>query len=322
MIGGSFHILRKLLTQKKTGKIFYGRYHSFIVITATLLCLAAASITTMRSDNRAATQREAGDYSIARQIQYSFTLQNTSRQVIEKADLWTFAPVKHTTHQRCLNIQSNYPYQLLSDSSGNQVLHFIIENLAPYGSHVINIKADLLVSAAANPVSSEPVLRDFNPQKYIESDHPEIKRVAHALHSPDPLKTIEEVFHWVADNIRYSGYVGKNRGALFAIKHKTGDCTEYANLFVALCRANEIAARSVGGYVCPQNGVLRARNYHNWSEFYDQGTWKLADPQKRVLMQNAADYIAMRIIHPSEEDPMGSYNRFRFRGEGLKVRMN
>ena len=314
--------MREILAQKKTGKNFYECFHPIIVITATLFCLAAASITTMHSDTRSPMQREGGGYSIARQIQYSFTLQNTSRQVIEKADLWTFAPVKHTAHQRCLNIQSNYPYKLLADDSGNQVLHFTFENMAPYSSRIVTINADLLVSTTGNPVSSGPGSRDFNPQKYIESDHPEIKRVAQILRSPDPLKTIEDVFRWVAGNLRYSGYVGKNRGALFALEHKTGDCTEYANLFVALCRANEIAARSVGGYVCPQNGVLKARNYHNWSEFYDRGTWKLADPQKRVLMKNAADYIAMRIIHASADDPMGSYNRFRFRGEGLKVRMN
>jgi transglutaminase-like putative cysteine protease len=276
----------------------------------------------MRPDNHDTTQREGSAYTIARQIQYSFTLQNTSRQVIEKADLWTFAPVKHTAHQRCLNIQSNYPYKVFTDDCGNQVLHFTFENMAPYGSRIVTINADLLVSATDNPVSSEPLSWNFNPQKYIESDHPKIKRVAQKLSSPDPLKTIEEVFRWVAGNLRYSGYVGKNHGALFALEHKAGDCTEYANLFVALCRANDIAARSVGGYICPRNGVLKARSYHNWSEFYNQGTWKLADPQNRVLMQNAADYIAMRIIHASEEDPMGSHNRFRFKGEGLKVRMN
>ena len=87
-------------------------------------------------------------------------------------------------------------------------------------------------------------------------------------------------------------------------------------------RANGIAARPIGGYVCPQSGVLKARDYHNWGEFYENGIWQLADPQNRVLMRNAADYIAMRIIHGSEDGPMGPYNRFRFKGEGLEVKMN
>ena len=292
------------------------------MIAATVFCLAAASITTMHPDKRDAAQSEDGGYSISRQIQYSFTLQNRSHQVIKQAELWTFAPVKQTASQRCLKLHSNYPYTLLTDDSGNQVLHFTFENLAPYGSCVVTIKANLLVSAIANPIPSGPWPRDLNPQKYIESDHPAINRVALKLHAPDSSKTIEKVFHWVAGNLRYSGYASKNRGALYALEHKEGDCTEYADLFVALCRANGIAARPIGGYVCPQSGVLKARDYHNWGEFYEGGTWKLADPQNRVLMQNGADYIAMRIIHASENDPMGPYNRFRFKGEGLKVSMN
>jgi transglutaminase-like putative cysteine protease len=276
----------------------------------------------MQSDLDGPEQSEGGGYSIARQIQYSFTLQNTSPLVIENADLWTFAPVKLTAHQRCQEIHSNYPYELLTDDSGNQVLHFTVENLAPYGSRVVTVKADLLVSAAANPIPFDPLPCNLQPQKYIESDHPEIKRLAQNLCAHDTVETIAEVFRWVTGNLRYSGYTGKNRGALYALENRHGDCTEYADLFVALCRANNIAARPIGGFVCPRNGVLKARNYHNWSEFYEHGTWRLADPQKGVLMHQEADYIAMRIINASEHDPMGSFQRFRFRGEGLKVRMH
>jgi hypothetical protein len=314
--------LRKISAEGKTGIIRYGRNNSIIVIAATVFCLAAASITAMRSDKGDAAQSEGGGYSISRQIQYSFTLQNKSHQVIKEAELWTFAPVKQTANQRCLKLLSNYPYNLLTDDSGNQVLHFTFDNLAPYGSRVVTIKTHLLFSATANPISSAPLSRDLNPQKYIESDHPAINRIAHKLQKADAAKTIEEVFRWVAGNVRYSGYADRDRGALYALEHKKGDCTEYADLFVALCRANGIAARPIGGYVCPQSSVLKARDYHNWGEFYKDGTWKLADPQNRVLMENAADYIAMRIIHGSEDDPMGPYNRFRFKGEGLEVRMN
>jgi transglutaminase-like putative cysteine protease len=314
--------LRNETAEGKTGKIHYGRNNSIIVIAATLLCLVAASVTTMHSDKGDATRSDGGGYSISRQIQYSFTIQNKSRQVIKQAELWTFAPVKQTASQQCLKLQSNYPYKLLTDDSGNQVLHYTFENLAPYGSRVVTIKTHLLVSATANPIPSAPLSRDLNPQEYIESDHPAISRIAHKLQAADASKTIEEVFRWVAGHVRYSGYVGRDRGALFALEHKKGDCTEYANLFVALCRANGIAARPIGGYVCLKSGVLKARDYHNWGEFYKNGTWQLADPQNRVLMRNAADYIAMRIIHGSGDDPMGPYNRFRFKGEGLEVRMN
>jgi transglutaminase-like putative cysteine protease len=298
------------------------RNNSLIVIAATVFCLAAASITTMRSDNGKAPQSEGGGYTISRQIQYSFTLQNKSHQVIKQAELWTFAPVKQTASQLCLNLQSNFPYQLLTDDSGNQVLYFTFENLAPYGSRVVTIKASLLISATAHPSAAGPRPRDLDPQIFIQSDHPAITRLAHKLYASDSSKTVEKIFGWVAGNVSYSGYTAKDHGALYALEQKKGDCTEYANLFVALCRANGIAARPIGGFVCPQSGLLKARDYHNWGEFYEDRNWKIADPQNRVMSQNIADYIAMRIIHASGNDPMGSYNRFRFKGEGLKVRMN
>ena len=312
----------KYSAEGRKGKIGYVWDNSIFVVAAIVFCFAAASIITMHSDKQDDAHSEGGSYSISKQIQYSFTLQNRSHQVIRIAELWTFAPVKQTANQRCLKLHSNYPYKLLTDESGNQVLHFKFENLAPYASRVVTIKANLLVSDTANPTPTGPWPQDLNPQKYIESDHPSITDAALKLHALEASKTIEKVYQWVAGNVRYSGYDGKDRGALFALEHKKGDCTEYADLFVALCRANGIAARPIGGFVCPQSGVLKARDYHNWGEFYVDGTWKLADPQKRVLMQNAADYIAMRIIHASENGSMGSFQRFRFRGEGLKVRMN
>jgi transglutaminase-like putative cysteine protease len=295
---------------------------AFVIVAAVLFCLAAASITALKPDKRQTTPPEDAGYSVSKQIQYSFTLQNQTNRVIEQAEFWTFAPVKQTAHQRCLKIDSNYPYQILSDDSGNQVLHFLFENLAPYGSHIVTVTADLLVAPAANQIPAAPSIEDVNPQKHIESDHPAIHGIARKLREANPSKTIARVFRWVTDNIRYSGYAARDRGALFALEHKKGDCTEYADLFVALCRANGIAARPIGGFFAPNSAVLKARDYHNWGEFYENGIWQLADPQKQVLSRNADDYIAMRIIRPSEDEFMGPYSRFRFKGEGLKVRMN
>jgi transglutaminase-like putative cysteine protease len=314
--------LRTTFTVRKRRIIYFVWVQAFIIAAAVLFCLAAASITALKHDKRRDEPSKADDYSISRQIQYSFTLQNKSNRVVDQAELWTFAPVKQTANQRCVDLQSNYPYRLLTDDSGNQVLHFKFDNLPPYGSRVVTVRADLLVSPAANPLSAGPSPQDVNPQQHIESDHPAITRVARKLRMAEASDTIEKVFRWVTANVRYGGYAAKDRGALFALKYKKADCTEYANLFVALCRANGIAARTMGGYVSAQSSVLRARDYHNWGEFYENGTWKVADPQNHVLTKSADNYLAMRIIHPSEDDPMGPYNRFRLKGEGLMVRMN
>jgi transglutaminase-like putative cysteine protease len=308
--------------EKKTAKIILGRKKRLIPAVAIILTAAAGWILAWQLNKPGGRRPPAAGYTIAKQIQYSYTLQNKTNRVIPKAELWVHAPVKQTAGQRCLDLNANYPYQLLTDDDGNQVLYFTFENLAPYASRLISIKADLLVARSANPIAAEPQTADLNPETYIESDHPAIRRAANQLQSSDLIETIIAIFDWVATQVRYSGYNARELGALYALENRKGDCTEYMDLFVALCRANGIPARRIGGYICPENAVLKARDYHNWGEFYGDGLWQIADAQNKVLMQNQGDYIAMRIIRASEDNPMGSYNRFRFKGEGLKVRMN
>jgi len=261
-------------------------------------------------------------YSVPRQIQYSFTLQNKTDHLVKKADFWTYAPVKQTATQRCNHIEASHPYRLISDDLGNQVLHFTLNNFPPYGTKIITINVALLLSDSPNDATlSDPKLY-LQPEKYIESNNATLLRTAHKLSKEAPLKTAENIFNWVANNVKYSGYLSSDRGALYALSHKKGDCTEYMYLFTALCRANQIPSRCIGGYICRENTILKPSGYHNWSEFYDDSTWRVVDAQNKIFMKDPSRYIAMRVFGASLEDPAGTFHRFRFKGDGLKVRMN
>jgi len=48
-------------------------------------------------------------YDIPRQVQYGFTLRNTTNQLIESAAFETWAPVRKTSFQLCEQINANYP---------------------------------------------------------------------------------------------------------------------------------------------------------------------------------------------------------------------
>ncbi len=54
---------------------------------------------------------------------------------------------------------------------------------------------------------------------------------------------VEAVYDWVQANIEYKN--GKLKGALAALKDGTGDCEELSSLFIAICRAKGIPARTV-----------------------------------------------------------------------------
>jgi transglutaminase-like putative cysteine protease len=310
-------IVKNIAVQKSSA----GRKVFILGAAAAIIAAAGWNAALLFAGSGNLKPKSAG-YTIAKNIQYSYTLQNKTNRVIENTEFWAHAPVKQTAHQRCQDLTANYPFQLNTDHYGNQVLHFTFEKLAPYASRIITIKANLMVSPSANPIAAEPEAADLQPEKYIESDHPAIRRVAAKLQESDAIKTINAVFRWVASHVRYSGYAARDRGALYALEQKKGDCTEYMDLFVALCRANGLPARRIGGYISPRNAVLKARDYHNWGEFYVDGAWQIADPQNNVLMQNQDDYIAMRIIRATGDNPLGAYNRFRVKGEGLKARMN
>ena len=276
-----------------------------------------------KSDEKGAkTDTVADSYSIPRQIQYSFSLKNKTNLLLKNAEFWTYAPVKKTATQRCDHIEASHPYLLISDDLGNQVLHFTFDVIPPYGTRIITIKADLMLSDRPNSV----VLTDPKPylqsEKYIESDNPAILKTAQKLSKPTTLETAENIFKWVANNVKYSGYISHEQGALYTLSHKKGDCTEYMYLFTALCRANRIPARCTGGYICRANSILKPGGYHNWSQFYQNGSWRVVDPQNKIFMKDPFHYIAMRVFGASLDKPAGIFHRFRFKGEGLNVRMN
>ena len=260
-------------------------------------------------------------YTIPRHIQYSFTLQNKTNRLVKEPEFWTYGPVKKTPTQQCVKLEASHPFQLISDGLGNQILHFTLENLPPYGSKIITIEADLLLSDTSNAMPLKDLTAYLQAEKYCEFDDPEISRLAKELKAPKPVKTAENIFRWVAGNVEYTGYLREARGALYALKERKGDCTEFMYLFAALCRANNIPARCIGGYVCHENAVLKPNGYHNWVEFCDGGVWKIADPQRNVFMQHPSQYIAMQVIQESSTNPMADYRRFRCAGDGLKVKM-
>jgi len=261
-------------------------------------------------------------YAIPRHIEYSFTLQNRTAHLVRQAEFWTYAPVRRTSAQQCINLEASHPYKLISGHLGNQILHFTLHELPPFSMRIITVKANLLLSDAPIRVPLEDPNSYLRPEKYCESEDPAIARLASRLKAPDPIRTVENIFQWVADHIGYTGYVRNPRGALFALKSKKGDCTEFMYLFTALCRANKIPARGVAGYIVRRNTILKPHGFHNWAEFYEEGAWKLADPQNRVFMKDHSRYVATRIIGGSRTTLMRDFERFRLQGEGLRARMN
>jgi transglutaminase-like putative cysteine protease len=77
------------------------------------------------------------------------------------------------------------------------------------------------------------------------------------------------IARWVHRNMIKSLGGPPEASAAKALRTRTGDCTEHAAVFSALCRAVGIPARTAYGLVAAR-GALR---FHAWSEFYAGGRW-------------------------------------------------
>lgn len=259
-------------------------------------------------------------YAHERTIRYSFTVQNTTSKVVEDPELWVFGPVAKTSWQRSEAIEASRPFELTQDPFGNQILHFRFDHLPPFGSKVVSINAKVSLADSPNHIPLAADQRFLAPERYIEVDHPRMQSVASRQAGRDVEVTAKNAFSWVKSNLQYSGYIPEDRGALYALTHKKGDCTEYSYLYTALARANGVSSRVVGGYVYAEDAVLKPEDFHNWSEIHTDGVWDIVDPQNGRFLSDQNAYIAMRII--SEQAELPNTHRFAYAGAGLRVKMN
>jgi transglutaminase-like putative cysteine protease len=262
-----------------------------------------------------------GGYQVPKQIRYSFTVSNVTGKLLENTQFWTYLPVPQTSHQKVKKIVANYPYQEKRDELGNSSIYFNLKDIPPYGSKIVSITVDLLMSDRPITMPVGDRTRFISREPYIESDDSRIVAIAAQLHNESPAVMAQKDYEWVAKNVSSEGYVAEDRGAVFAIETRKGDCTEFSYLLTALYRAQQIPARALGGYVFSGNGVMKAMDYHNWTEFYLDGAWQIADAQKGAFVDKQTDYVAMRVIATGGAAAVAS-QRFSYAGEGLRVEMN
>lgn len=281
------------------------------ILAAIVLCGEAAAVVLAAPS--------APPQGLSRHVQYSFTLHNTAARMAERTEFWAYGPVRNTATQTCTAWKADSPCDVALDSRGNQILHFVFTNLPPYATKIIRIDADVaLADAPAECPGGDGYLGQ---EPLIEIDEPAFRLMAPAFPAAERATLARAIFEWVTANVRDEGYLARDRGALYALRERKGDCTEFMALFVALCRRNGIPARGVGGYVCDRDQILTPGAYHHWAEFHDGQTWRIADVQRKVLGGGGSRYVAMQILGAAD-GPIGESARFRCAGAGVKARMD
>jgi hypothetical protein len=258
---------------------------------------------------------------LKRQVSLNIQVRNFSTGMLPVAGISVYGPAKKTPVQNCVSLTANYPYMAETDAEGNQLLRFDFKDFPAFDNRIITVQADLALRETPDKTPEKDMARYLRPQANIESQDPEIKALAKRLQKKDAAATARAIYVWVAENITYAGYNKQPRGARWTLRNRRGDCTEYMQLFIALCRAAGIPARGVSGFVTESNGPLRPESFHDWAEFYSGGAWRLADPQMKNFMQHQTKYLAFKILPESDNKASRTFNLFKADGEGLKAVM-
>ncbi len=130
------------------------------------------------------------------------------------------------------------------------------------------------------PVTSVPddVLRYLMPSRYCESDV--MSRAAQQLfgHLPQGLSRVRAVENWLHESICYMpGFSNSTTTAQEVFVQRAGVCRDFAHLGITLCRALNIPARLVVGYVYFDEPP---QDFHAVFEAWLDNQWVLFDGTK------------------------------------------
>lgn len=268
------------------------------------------------------TPSSEADYPIERTVKYSLAVKNPTSQPLKNSSFWLHAPLGQGVYQVLDELTTTHPYRLEADSLGNQRLHFSIDLLPPYGAKTYTVTAKLKLSNQPHMISGIDTDAFLGEEAFIEVNEPKIRQLAQRLTADMDADTARNIYRWVTANIKKSGYIKREQGALQTLLAETGDCTNTMYLFSALSRANGIPTRNMAGFMAKENAVLRPRDYHNWVEAFVDGKWRLVDPDRGVYMEHEDEYIAMTLLKDGSSMEKRLSQRLFGGSEILEITMN
>ncbi len=124
----------------------------------------------------------------------------------------------------------------------------------------------------------DDVLRYLMPSRYCESDL--LSRVAQQMfgHVPHGLSRVRAIENWIHESINYiPGFSNATTTAQEVFVQRAGVCRDFAHLGITLCRALNIPARLVVGYVYFEEPP---QDFHAVFEAWLDKQWVIFDPTK------------------------------------------
>ncbi|MDY6973851.1 MAG: transglutaminase domain-containing protein [Thermodesulfobacteriota bacterium] len=250
----------------------------------------------------------------------------TSSYNTSRIELIALIPQTVPGRQDVLSIVHSINPSKVFNSDGNKYAEYVFVD--PERSIDINIKAEIEIfkydlNTAMNnryPAYEQHLGKYLIREKYIEKDDPMIQKVARQITGKNEIGRVEKIYDFVLDNIEYSGYNTGEIGAARTLNDKKGDCNDYSDLFIALCRAKKIPARVAEGHTVEFDETPG----HAWAEVYfRRHGWVPFDPLwgdlGAVSFENSINsYIYLSNTRNDDILSNGHYFTYRWWGEPIQ----
>jgi len=220
----------------------------------------------------------------------------------------------------------------------NKYVKFIIEPEDDFSINIFNemqiFDYDLIeasrnqdyLNKEENSLSADNLGDYTKEENFIEKDNHQIQEISKNFIQENQIDLVREIYDFVLDYLKYTGYIPEDIGAVGTLKLKGGDCSCYSDLFVALCRACDIPARAVEGYTIDSRSISIG---HDWVEVYlnDLG-WIPFDPTFDDSNGNSSDstfenlknvYVYLSFIRNDESLNNYHFYAYNYWGDNVEV---
>lgn len=188
----------------------------------------------------------------------------------------------------------------------------------------MDVEAELFLNQQPSP--DHPPPKDLSPwlkaDRYVQIDHPDIQKWAAKVERHDDFDlNLKILLDAVVIALKYSGYESEDQGALAALKSGQGDCTEYADLLVALCRSKGIPSRSRLSI----KTEIASTPLHHVTQIYDvEKGWVTLDPLWHEFSRTSSESripTDLLFLSTLREDPLmfGSSSFLALKVEGKQL---
>jgi transglutaminase-like putative cysteine protease len=295
------------------------------------LLISSVSLADINNRNMLRQRKETQNNTVDLDLSYDFFVPGETFRI----SLIVILPQTIPGKQKILSIKYSPKPSRFFHENGNRYAEFVFVKPERRMKVEIIIRAELLRydlltarEKREQDLFEGPGLEDFLKQeKHIEKDDPQIQEIAESIEGQTEVSIVKNIYNYVIDNLEYTLHGKKDWGAVKALQQKKGDCTEYADLFVAICRAKNIPSRVVTGYTMRFDSES---SKHNWAEVYLQKYgWVPFDPSggdvKSFIFRNRA-FDRMRPVYlyltnVRNDEVLGNYHFARYTYWGDRARL-